>query len=70
MLIETKGGSLGCIAISCDNDYDYNVVNIITAFHFENRFLQGLQTMATNKKGIFLTLMGLFIIIRNTNGKL
>ena len=41
LLTEAMGGFIfGCIAISCDNDYHYNVVNIIMTFHFENRFLQ------------------------------
>ena len=59
LLIKAKGGSLGCIAISYDNDYHYNVVNIIMTFHFENRFLQGLKTMEANQKAIFLIVLGL-----------
>ena len=69
LLIEPKGGSLGRIKISLDNDYYYNVVNIIITFHFENRFLQDLQTMVTNQKAIFLIAVGLLFTIRETDGK-
>ena len=42
LLNEAKGGSIfGWIAILHDNDYYYDVVNIIMTFHFENKFCKG-----------------------------
>ena len=60
---------LGCVAILYDNDYHYNIVNIIMTFHFENRLLQGLQTMATNQKAVFLTVVGLLFTFKEIDGK-
>ena len=70
-LIEAKGGSLDCIAISYDYDYDYHYITviIIMTFLFENKFLQGLHTMATSQKAIFLIIFGLFCTFKESDGK-